>query len=878
MSLGDRSLEVQSQLICDWSRAGRDRHQGFYFLGQINLEKTQGKVLEAVRIKDEDKEILGKDFVMGGRETALLPWRIIRDQIVPRPGHRDRKIENGDRATQTAEEFASSVHELAGAKVCGKFQNHSNARRTRLENINNYIMSSIKRDEVNEQFETNSEEILFNINVNRRIVIKQDNYQRRVQETQFNKEVEHDINRNIRDKFKLRSNLRRNAKSASDSRNNVTYKAGCDLPTNCAYSPLDQFITVDNITRLSAFLFIFFITCALHSISLEADRSRAPWPFPGADAKAVISLSKNVLMTDADHKQVSSLGKIDPPSESTKEDATFNDFPDVDSDRSVAGASSRHGPGGKGKAVDRSGPSGKRKSPDADSENEDNVDEYEAYDDSTGQESSDSNSKKQNIDNPGQYSDVEIADSIDEEDNDDDEEEEEDDEDEDWAGDMSSQPIFLPSRMNKDRGQAGVGTTGRHFTEQETPAKSTDDPLKREIPEYMLKLYQKFTQKHYIHPASDTVRSFSNINEDILFNISKGNELLGAKTRNHTLVFNISSFPGGELINLAQLRLYKLVERDRNTYIGDDRKVSLYEVIIQDDGTRHLKLVSQKHIYGRNSGWESFDVTPAVRRWVAEIESGAVQMLEVTIESIFNSVLGNDVDISTEPRSKKEPLLVVFSKQINKRLVHQQERDELLRHDMTLSDIEDVDNFTATDSPPSAQSSASTDGDQSDDDEEEEDEEEDSSKEDSYGSIDEMTSYAKVTQSMRTGKEYLGRSKQRVRVKRSKTSSKRNICRRTKLEVDFRDIEGHGWIVAPQRYQAFECSGKCYFPLGDHLRPTKHAIIRANLHVHNKKVTRPCCVPTKLDSISLLYLDSKTKGYTFKYNFEGMKVVECGCR
>lgn len=513
LSLGDRSLEVQSQLICDWSRAGRDRHQGFYFLGQINLEKTQGKVLEAVRIKDEDKEILGKDFVMGGRETALLPWRIIRDQIVPRPGHRDRKIENGDRATQTAEEFASSVHELAGAKVCGKFQNHSNARRTRLENINNYIMSSIKRDEVNEQFETNSEEILFNINVNRRIVIKQDNYQRRVQETQFNKEVEHDINRNIRDKFKLRSNLRRNAKSASDSRNNVTYKAGCDLPTNCAYSPLDQFITVDNITRLSAFLFIFFITCALHSISLEADRSRAPWPFPGADAKAVISLSKNVLMTDADHKQVSSLGKIDPPSESTKEDATFNDFPDVDSDRSVAGASSRHGPGGKGKAVDRSGPSGKRKSPDADSENEDNVDEYEAYDDSTGQESSDSNSKKQNIDNPGQYSDVEIADSIDEEDNDDDEEEEEDDEDEDWAGDMSSQPIFLPSRMNKDRGQAGVGTTGRHFTEQETPAKSTDDPLKREIPEYMLKLYQKFTQKHYIHPASDTVRSFSNINE-----------------------------------------------------------------------------------------------------------------------------------------------------------------------------------------------------------------------------------------------------------------------------------------------------------------------------------------------------------------------------
>ena len=174
-------------------------------------------------------------------------------------------------------------------------------------------------------------------------------------------------------------------------------------------------------------------------------------------------------------------------------------------------------------------------------------------------------------------------------------------------------------------------------------------------------------------------------------------------------------------------------------------------------------------------------------------------MLEVTIESIFNSVWGNDVDISTEPRNKKEPLLVVFSKQINKRLVHQQERDELLQHDMTLSDIEDVDNYTTTEPP--LLSSTSSNGDQSDDEELEDDEDEDDSKEDSYGSIDEMTSYAKVTQSMRTGKEYQSRSKQKVRVKRSKTSSKRNICRRTKLEVDFRDIQGHGWIVAPKKYQ-----------------------------------------------------------------------------
>lgn len=41
--------------------------------------------------------------------------------------------------------------------------------------------------------------------------------------------------------------------------------------------------------------------------------------------------------------------------------------------------------------------------------------------------------------------------------------------------------------------------------------------------------------------------------------------------------------------------------------------------------------------------------------------------------------------------------------------------------------------------------------------------------------------------------------------------------------------------------------------------------------------SRPCCVPTKLDPISILYIDEQGVP-TYKYKYDGMVVAECGCR
>ncbi|KAK0175393.1 hypothetical protein PV327_009144 [Microctonus hyperodae] len=113
---------------------------------------------------------------------------------------------------------------------------------------------------------------------------------------------------------------------------------------------------------------------------------------------------------------------------------------------------------------------------------------------------------------------------------------------------------------------------------------------------------------------------------------------------------------------------------------------------------------------------------------------------------------------------------------------------------------------------------------------------------------------------------------------------RRNPCRKRPLYVDFATINYDEWVVAPPGYDAYQCIGKCFFPFGEHLNPTKHAIVQALIHSAlqgndgvAKSVGRVCCVPTKLAPTSLLYLDASGT-LTYQYGYEDMVVAECGCR
>ena len=105
----------------------------------------------------------------------------------------------------------------------------------------------------------------------------------------------------------------------------------------------------------------------------------------------------------------------------------------------------------------------------------------------------------------------------------------------------------------------------------------------------------------------------------------------------------------------------------------------------------------------------------------------------------------------------------------------------------------------------------------------------------------------------------------------------RRNCRRHALYVDFQDVGWNDWIVAPPGYDAYYCHGDCPFPLADHLNSTNHAIVQTLVNsVYPTSVPRACCVPTELTPISMLYIDNFEK--VVLKNYQDMVVEGCGCR
>lgn len=118
------------------------------------------------------------------------------------------------------------------------------------------------------------------------------------------------------------------------------------------------------------------------------------------------------------------------------------------------------------------------------------------------------------------------------------------------------------------------------------------------------------------------------------------------------------------------------------------------------------------------------------------------------------------------------------------------------------------------------------------------------------------------------------RNKQRTKQKNS--AAYRKFCKRHKLYFDFKEIGWSDWVVAPPGIQAYQCGGECSFPLSEQMNATNHATIQSLVNSKNANVVpSPCCVPTDLSPITLLYTDDKEK--MIVKNYPNMKVESCGC-
>ncbi|RXM94728.1 Bone morphogenetic protein 10 [Acipenser ruthenus] len=257
-------------------------------------------------------------------------------------------------------------------------------------------------------------------------------------------------------------------------------------------------------------------------------------------------------------------------------------------------------------------------------------------------------------------------------------------------------------------------------------------------------------------------------------------------------------------------------------------ELRLYTLVERD---RRMYEGVDRKVYDTDSGWEAFDLTAAIRRW--RKADYTTHRLEVHIESLGEDGEGygeGNLDIDVNPEAKHVPLLIVFSDdQSNEKKEEKKELNEMIEHEQLLEFEMDMMNGL-----------------------------EDSPNEESL-------------LQMRSNLIYDTTS-------RIRRNAKGNTCKKTPFFVEFNEIGWHSWIIAPTGYEAFKCSGVCNYPLIEHVTPTKHAIVQTLVHMKNpQKASRACCVPTKLDPISILYLDDAGV-VTFKYKYEGMVVAECGCR
>nr|XP_032806067.1 bone morphogenetic protein 10-like [Petromyzon marinus] len=377
-------------------------------------------------------------------------------------------------------------------------------------------------------------------------------------------------------------------------------------------------------------------------------------------------------------------------------------------------------------------------------------------------------------------------------------------------------------------------------------------------PQFMVDLYNRFANDRSSMPSSNIVRSFKN--ED-----SSSFRTEEDAVRQHALLFNVS-LPPHELVTMAELKLRSVLDSDHRLLPEHakplQRSVSVYEVCDEEEeegspvsGRTVLSFLASRTVVGRGGGgdedaaagggaWETFDITSTVQRWARTGKS--THRLEVHIETLEEARYRRSSDgqgdgvgatAASEPQPG-EPLLVVFSddRSRGRATQRQAELDEMIDHEreepLLLQEVLGAGEAAA------------------------------------HGLGDVVEEVLNVRQNILSYET----------LSRYRRHAKRNYCKRTPLFVSFKEIGWDSWIIAPPGYDAYECTGQCIFPLTDHLSPTKHAIVKTLMHLaHPDKVAKACCVPTKLDSISILYRD-EAGVVTYKYKYEGMVVSECGCR
>lgn len=98
-------------------------------------------------------------------------------------------------------------------------------------------------------------------------------------------------------------------------------------------------------------------------------------------------------------------------------------------------------------------------------------------------------------------------------------------------------------------------------------------------------------------------------------------------------------------------------------------------------------------------------------------------------------------------------------------------------------------------------------------------------------------------------------------------------CCRMDMKVSFTQDIGWDWILVPSGFSLNYCTGSCY----GHILPaySHSSFLQKVALLKKKKDLAPCCSPTKLAALSILFYDPYEN--IIQENIENMTVQECGC-
>jgi len=129
--------------------------------------------------------------------------------------------------------------------------------------------------------------------------------------------------------------------------------------------------------------------------------------------------------------------------------------------------------------------------------------------------------------------------------------------------------------------------------------------------------------------------------------------------------------------------------------------------------------------------------------------------------------------------------------------------------------------------------------------------------------------------------------KGRPRQKRSQqkpTKKHPKTCGKRQMKIKFEDLEGFDFIYMPREFDASFCKGRCpprYKPMNDHSLLQSLMYIKSertnNRRRRSPKVKRPCCSPSKFESLDILHLDEEDPTRLKVTNWKNIKVSQCAC-